>query len=138
MMEQWGGQEVTMHHIGLAAAAALSAAILAPAAAQVAAPAAETIQVRSFAFAPTPIRLAAGRPVTLNFVNASDSGHDFTARVFFAHAQISAGAAPNGKIDLKGHESRSITLVPAAGTYEAHCSHFMHDSMGMHTQIIVG
>jgi plastocyanin len=28
-------------------------------------------------------------------------------------------------------------LVPRAGTYAAHCSHFLHSSMGMTDQIIV-
>ena len=41
-----------------------------------------TIDVRNFAFNPSPIHLAAGRPVTLTFVNRSGSNHDFTARAF--------------------------------------------------------
>jgi len=116
-------------------AAALSALLLAPAAAQ--SPEAQVIQVRSYAFNPTPIHLAAGKPVTLTFQNISGSSHDFTAKEFFAASRITAGAAPNGEIELKGHESKTITLVPAAGTYNAHCSHFLHSSMGMHTQILV-
>lgn len=123
-----------MHVLKSAAAAALSLLAQAPASAQ---PAAQTIDVRSFAFSPTPIRLAAGKPVTLTFVSSSGSGHDFTARDFFARASVTAGAAPRGEIELKPHETRSITLVPAAGTYEAHCSHFLHASMGMRTSIIV-
>lgn len=120
----------------LAFAALISATLLAPAGAQ--APAAQVIQVRSFAFAPTPIYLAAGKPVTLTFQNVSGSSHDFTAREFFAAARITAGAAPDGEIELRGHESRTITLIPAAGTYNAHCSHFLHSALGMHTQIVVG
>ena len=125
-----------MRRLRVAAVAALSLSFVAPAAAQT--PAAQTIDVRSYAFAPVPIRLAAGKPVTLTFVNNSGSGPDFTARDFFAHSAITAGAAPGGKIELKGHETKSVTLVPRAGTYEAHCSHFLHDSMGMHDQIVVG
>jgi plastocyanin len=116
------------------AAAALALAFAAPAAAQ---PAAQTISVSSFAFAPTPIRLAAGRPVTLTFVNRSGSGHDFTAKGFFANSTITAGAAPDGEIELRPHETRSITLVPRAGSYKAHCSHFMHKQMGMQDLIVV-
>jgi plastocyanin len=123
-----------MHAFRLAALAAsfLSAA---PANTQ---PAAQTIDVRSYSFSPVPIRLTAGQPVTLTFVNSSGSGHDFTAKEFFAASRITAGAAPDGKLELKGHETKSITLVPTAGTYNAHCSHFLHASMGMHDQIIVG
>ena len=106
----------------------------APAAAQ---PAQVTVQVYSFGFAPQPIRLAAGRPVTLTLVNQSGSHHDFSARAFFAHARITAGAAPNGEIDLMPHETRSITLVPAPGTWHAHCSHFFHKQLGMSDTIVV-
>ena len=100
-------------------------------------PAAVTIDVQNFSFAPTPIHLRAGQPVTLTFVNHSGGGHDFTAAKFFAAARITAGAAPEGEIELRGHETRSITLVPAAGTYNAHCSHFLHKQMGMSDLIVV-
>ena len=120
----------------LAAAAFLSIAVAGSAAAQPA-PQSITIAVRSFGFMPQPIRLRAGQPVTLTFVNQSGSGHDFTAGAFFAASSIVAGAAPGGEIELKGHETRSITLVPRAGIYPAHCSHFMHAMFGMRDQIIV-
>jgi plastocyanin len=97
----------------------------------------ETISVWSFDFAPRPIHLAAGRPVTLTFVNRSGSGHDFTAKSFFANASITAGAAPDGEIELGPHQTKSITLVPRAGTYKAHCSHFLHAQFGMEDVIIV-
>ena len=115
-------------------AAALLMFAAAPAAAQ---PAAITIDVQNFSFAPVPIHLRAGQPVTLTFVNRSGSGHDFTAAKFFASSRITAGAAPNGEIDLPGHATKSITLVPAAGTYPAHCSHFLHKQMGMSDLIVV-
>jgi plastocyanin len=117
-----------------AAAAALSTLLAAPAGAQ---PAQVVVQVYSFGFAPQPIHLAAGRPVTLVFANSSGSSHDFTAPGFFQHARILAGAAPGDKVELPPHQSRTITLVPAAGTYQAHCSHFLHMQMGMTDTIIV-
>lgn len=118
----------------LVAVTALSLLLAAPATAQ---PAQVTVQLSNFSFAPKPIHLAAGRPVTLTFANLSGSGHDFTAKEFFAASTITAGAAPDGKVALSGHETRSITLVPRAGTYDAHCSHFLHSSMGMTDQIVV-
>lgn len=123
-----------MNRLHIAALAALSALSAAPAAAQ--APA-QTIQVWSFGFAPKPIALAAGQPVTLTFVNRSGGGHDFTAPQFFAASQIIAGAAPEGEIELGPHQSKSITLIPRAGVYSAHCSHFLHAAMGMRDQIVV-
>ena len=117
-----------------AAVIAMSLMLAAPAAAQ---PAQLTIQVWSFGFAPNPIRLAAGKPVTLTFVNQSGSSHDFSAPGFFQHARITAGAAPEDEIELQGHETKRITLVPTRGTYQAHCSHFLHKQLGMSDAIIV-
>lgn len=120
----------------LAAIAALSILGVSPVAAQ---PALQslTITVWSYGFAPHPIHLAAGRPVTLTFVNRSGSSHDFTAPGFFQHARITAGAAPGGEIELRGHETKTVTLIPERGTYQAHCSHFLHKQMGMSDYIIV-
>lgn len=118
----------------LAAAAAFSVFRTSPGPAQSAQIA---VQVWSFGFAPKPLHLVAGRPVTLTFVNDSGGGHDFTAKNFFASSTITAGAAPGGRIELAGHEVRRITLIPRAGIYEAHCSHFLHAPMGMTDQIIV-
>jgi plastocyanin len=118
----------------LAAAAALSLVFSVPIAAS---PPGQTILVWSFGFAPNPIRLAAGQPITLTFQNRSGSNHDFTARQFFASSRITAGAAPEGEIELKAHETTTITLIPRAGTYEAHCSHFFHKPLGMSDTIFV-
>lgn len=119
----------------------LAAAVLfilgtSPAAAEPA-PQQVTVSLYNFGFGPNPIHLAAGRPVTLTFVNQSGSSHDFTAASFFASSAISSGAAPGGEIELAGHETKSITLTPRAGTYHAHCSHFLHSAFGMKDVIIV-
>ena len=100
-------------------------------------PAQILVQVWSFGFSPRPILLRAGQPVTLTFINGSGNGHDFTAREFFASSQILAGAAPDGEVELGGHQTRSITLVPRPGVYRAHCSHFLHAQMGMTDSIVV-
>ena len=118
----------------LAAMAALSLVSVAPAAAQ---PAAMTIYLWSFDFAPKPIYLRAGRPVTLTFVNRSRSSHDFVARSFFANSRIMSGMVMDGMVDLRGGETTRVTLVPRAGTYGVHCSHFLHKQFGMTDRIIV-
>jgi plastocyanin len=125
---------MAMKFLRLAALAALSAVLGAPAPAQ---PAGQTILVWSYGFSPHPLRLAAGRPVTLTFVNRSGSGHDFTAQAFFASARIISGSAAEGEIELGPHETKSITLVPRAGDFHAHCSHFMHKQLGMADDILV-
>jgi plastocyanin len=117
-----------------AAASALALLFAAPAAT---APPAFVVQVYSFGFGPRPIHLRAGQPVTLTFVNQSGSSHDFTAKGFFDHSRITAGAAPDGEIELGPRETKTITLSPARGTYQAHCSHFLHKQMGMSDTIVV-
>jgi plastocyanin len=125
-----------MSSLRLATAAAVSLLLAAPTSAP-AQPAQLVIQVYSYGFAPQPIQLAAGRRVTLTFVNQSGSSHDFTAKSFFANARILAGDASDGEVDLPPHQSRSVTLIPRAGTYHAHCSHFFHKQLGMSDAITV-
>ena len=57
-----------MNRFRSAAAAALVLTFGAPASAQ---PAAQTIVMSNFRYSPPTLRLAAGRPVTLTFVNSS-------------------------------------------------------------------
>ena len=54
---------------------------------------------------------------------------------FHAHSISGPGAA--GEIELKPHETKVVTLVPRAGNYHAHCSHFFHQSLGMSDEIVV-
>lgn len=118
----------------LALAAALPFALSAPAAAQ---PAGQTILVWSFNFAPKPIHLRAGQPVTLTFQNRSGSSHDFKAPAFFGRSTIISGDAREGEVDLEPYQTRTVRLIPRAGVYTAHCSHFFHAQLGMTDTIIV-
>ena len=118
------------------AATAVVLAASASAQSPVAAPV-HTISLYSYGYTPNPIRLRAGQPVTLQFVNRSGSGHDFTSERFFRSARLIAGAPAGGEIDLKSGGSASVTLVPARGTYRVHCGHFFHKQLGMRGTIIV-
>lgn len=124
-----------MTALRIAATAAFVLALAAPAGAD--AVPIVTIELASFKYAPRPIALAAGQRVRMVFVNRSSSGHDFTAPRFFRSARILGGAAPKGEIDLAGHGTSAVELVPARGRYKVHCSHFGHALMGMKTEIIV-
>jgi len=97
----------------------------------------QTVSLSSYKFTPDPINLAAGQEVTLKFVNTSTHGHDFTAPEFFAASRIVSGSAPGGEVDLDGGQTRTVTLIPAAGEYSAHCGHPFHSALGMHTKIEV-
>jgi plastocyanin len=117
-----------------AAVAAASLALAAPTEAQTPT---QTIVVWSFGFFPRPIALAAGRKVTLTFQNRSGSSHDFTAKTFFATSRILRGDAADGEVELKPYETKNVTLIPQAGRYTAHCSHFFHKQLGMSNRIYV-
>jgi len=118
----------------LAAIAALSLVAGSPASAQ---PAVQTIALWSYGYSPKPIHLKAGRPVRLVFVNRSGKGHDFTARDFFARSRILSGEVRGGEIELRGGQTKTVTLIPAAGTYAVYCSHFLHSAFGMRATIVV-
>ena len=95
------------------------------------------IHLYSYGYAPSPIVLRSGVPVTLLFQNVSTSGHTFKAPAFFASSKVVSGMTMHGEVHVMPHRGTSVTLVPARGTYPVHCSHFMHDQLGMHSVIYV-
>ena len=107
------------------------------AAAQIVAAPVQSIALYSYGFNPTPIVLNAGKAVTLSFVNRAGKSHDFTAEKFFRASKIISGKVGEGEVDLAPGQTASVTLVPAAGRYKAHCGHPFHKMLGMHTDIIV-
>jgi plastocyanin len=122
------------------AAVAASAAFVVPAAAQPDWREARQVEVKldSFSFTPSTIHLRAGQPVVLHLVNVSSGGHDFAAKEFFAAATMrDPGAAPGGRVELGGHESRDVALVPRAGRYPLKCTHAFHKMFGMSGEIVV-
>jgi len=96
------------------------------------------VQLYSYGFTPSPIMLRAGQQVTLVFTDVAGKGHEFKAPGFFRAAKVVSGSVDDeGSVELKPHQSVSVTLIPARGTYRVHCGHFMHDQLGMHTFIQV-
>ena len=114
----------------------IAAALAVPAAAQKQG-AVVPVALYSYGYTPSPIMLRAGAPVTMQFMNRSGKGHTFKSQAFFASAKILNGSVHDGEIHLKGGRGTAVTLIPARGTYPVHCSHFMHDQMGMHSTIYV-
>ena len=80
-----------LHRLAAASAIGLAAAASAPSSAQAPAAPVEQILLYSYGYNPNPIVLAAGKPVTLTFLNRAGKGHDFTAAKFFASSRILAG-----------------------------------------------
>ena len=98
------------------------------------------VLMRSFAFEPDPIRLEAGRPVKLRFVNQGQAAFSFVARGFFRAARVRSGdaeAVRNGVLRLAPGERRTIALVPARGRYRARSNNLFHRLLGMNASIIV-
>jgi plastocyanin len=121
------------------AAAALCVAAAASSSAQApVAPPVHQILLYSYGYTPSPIVLAAGKPVTLTFVNRAGKGHDFTAPKFFASSRILAGHVERGEeVELGGGQSMSVTLIPAAGEFRVRCTKPFHTMLGMTGKIIV-
>lgn len=95
------------------------------------------VQLSSFDFIPSTIRLAAGRPIVLHLVNSGDGGHNFAAPEFFAAAQGVSGPVDRGRVEVSGHQSADIALTPTRGTYRLRCTHTLHASFGMTGEIVV-
>jgi uncharacterized cupredoxin-like copper-binding protein len=98
------------------------------------------VTLANFSYSPKTIHLRAGRPVLLHLVNSSSGGHDFTARSFFAAAQVrpqDQGSVAGGSVELRGRQSRDVMLVPQAGRYPLKCSHTFHKAFGMSGEIVV-
>jgi plastocyanin len=98
------------------------------------------VVLSAFAFTPQSLRLHRGQTYQLRFVNRGSGGHNFAAPEFFASAQINpaeAGAVAGGKVEPGKGESRTVRLVPIAGTYWVTCTHFLHTGFGMIGSIVV-
>ena len=99
------------------------------------------IDMVSFKYKPTAITLRHGQAYTLHFVNRSRGGHDFTAKAFFAAAQVAPAdraKITGGEVEVAGGTEVDIQITaPAPGRYSVHCSHFMHKILGMKAAIIV-
>jgi uncharacterized cupredoxin-like copper-binding protein len=122
----------------LIAFALLSAFSIAPAAA--ASPAVTSVDLANFSFTPNTVVLQAGVPTVLRLRNLSGGGHSFTAPQFFAASKVqpeSAALVQNGRVEVPGHSSVDIDIIPAAGQYMLKCSHPLHATFGMKGMIEV-
>ena len=98
------------------------------------------VELSNFDFTPHEIHLRAGQPVALVLNNVASGGHDFSAPEFFAAARVEPGDAAlidDGEVEVPGKSTRTVHLVPAAGTYKLTCTHTMHTVFGMKGQIVV-
>lgn len=98
------------------------------------------VALSSFAFTPRDIRLTAGQPIILRLTNTGGGGHNFDAPIFFTNASVRSAdmaAIHNGEVEVRGHQSVDIGLVPTAGRYALKCTHPLHAAFGMTGSITV-
>jgi hypothetical protein len=98
------------------------------------------VLLTSYDIQPEVIRLAAGEPVRLRFVNNSHQRHDFTAPGFFRAARLrrsDMNVVKGGSIRVGPLSTRTIALVPRAGRYRVASRDIRQRVLGMHARIIV-
>ncbi|HEX8063472.1 MAG TPA: hypothetical protein VF535_09660 [Allosphingosinicella sp.] len=89
---------------------------------------------------PGEIRLKAGEPVRLRFVNNSNQGLTFSAGGFFRDSRLrrrDSALVKGGSLQVPPLSTRTIVLVPKAGRYKATGANLLHRLLGMSGRIIV-
>jgi hypothetical protein len=100
----------------------------------------QDVLLRPWAYEPRLIRLPAGRPVRLHFVNQGRTAMAFGARAFFRAARLrprDGDIAARGGFSLAPGEERSVDLVAPPGRYRARSFNILHRLLGMSAEIVV-
>lgn len=98
------------------------------------------VLLEPFDIEPATIRLDAGQPVRLRFVNSGRRSLSLSAPRFFRAARLRSGddaALEDGTLRLGPGEGRTIVLVPARGRYSMRSGNFFHRMLGMSGRIVV-
>ena len=99
------------------------------------------IVLSNFSFTPNMVRLQRNTPYVLHLMNSASGGHAFSAPELFAAVMVAPedrGKIIGGKIEIGAGQSVDIAITPmTAGTYPIVCTHFLHQSFGMHGQAVV-
>lgn len=98
------------------------------------------VLLTSYDIVPGTIRLKAGEPVRLRFVNNSNQRHIFWARGFFRASQLrrrDARLVADGRLEVPPLATETIVLVPRAGRYRVSSGNFLHRMLGMTGKIVV-
>ena len=98
------------------------------------------ILLRPWDYDPEVIRLRAGQPVRLRFINQGQATFSFDADNFFSRSRVRAGdaeAVADGHLRLAPGEQRVIALIPTRGRYRARSGNLIHRVLGMSARIVV-
>jgi uncharacterized cupredoxin-like copper-binding protein len=125
----------------MAAGAVASAMAAAAASAQPAAPTVIAVQLSEYRYTPSTIDLNRGQSYVLRLTNTGKHDHDLKAKAFFQAVSLagdSAAKVQDGSVEVGPGETTDVVLTPnQAGSYETHCTHPFHATLGMKGQIIV-
>ena len=135
----------------LAAIASLSALLIAGPALAQSAPAptaadwADAVTVplalENYEYTPKALQFRAGLPYHFRLTNKAGGGHSFDAPEFFAAVAVAPedrAKIVKGEIEVGAGQTVDVKFVPTApGTYQFHCSHFLHASFGMKGTVVV-
>jgi plastocyanin len=98
------------------------------------------VLLTSYDIEPGTIRLKAGQPVRLRFVNNSNQGHSFAAREFFRDARLrrrDARRVADGRLEVPPLSTETIALIPRAGRYKVGGGSLLRRLLGMKARIVV-
>lgn len=98
------------------------------------------VALTSFEIEPHVIRLAAGEPVKLRFVNDSGQVHRFSAPAFFRNVQLSdhtRSLVHHGTVRLAPYEVETVAFVPRTGRYKVTGDNLFRRVLGMSATIVV-
>jgi uncharacterized cupredoxin-like copper-binding protein len=98
------------------------------------------VLLTSFEIQPRVIRLKAGEPVRLRFVNNSEQRHRFSAPDFFRRAQLrrrDGRLVRGGTISVAPLSEETIVVVPKAGAYKVAGDNVFRRVLGMSARIVV-
>ena len=98
------------------------------------------VLLTTYDIAPAEIRLAAGEPVRLRFVNNSNQGLSFSAGRFFRAAKArgrDGDTLKGGRVNVPPLSTHTIVVVPKAGRYKVSGGNRFHRLLGMSGRIVV-
>ena len=98
------------------------------------------VQLSTYDIQPREIRLRAGEPVRLRFVNNSNQRLTFSAGGFFRSARMrrrDSSLVKGGAVSVPPLSTRTIMLVPRPGRYRTQGANLFHRLLGMGGRIIV-
>jgi hypothetical protein len=98
------------------------------------------VLLTSFEIQPRVIRLKAGEPARLHFVNNSEQRHSFSAPGLFAASQLRGRdrkLVKGGTVVVPPLSEVTLVLVPKAGRYKASGDNIFRRVLGMKARIIV-